>query len=56
MTEQNKIKDVDSDRLMVLRALPEKVINILTKQEIKDFLYKDVWPNSLKEKLKDYLE
>ncbi len=56
MTKQDKIKDVDPDRLRVLRALPEKVVNLLTKQEIKDFLYKDIWPNSLKEKLKDYLE
>jgi hypothetical protein len=47
---------VDADRLRALRALPEEIINLLTKQEINDFLYKDVWPNSLKEKLKDYLE
>ncbi len=50
------IKDVDPERLEVLRAFPKSVIEKLTKEEIRAFLYKDVWPDSLKEKLKEYLE
>jgi len=58
MTEEtsSKIKDVDLDRLTALRSLPDDIVETLTKQEIKAFLYKDVWPTSLREKLKDYVE
>lgn len=58
MGEKDKkiIKDVDPERLEVLRAFPKSIIESLTRQEIKAFLYEDVWPDSLKEKLKEYLE
>ena len=56
MSNKEKIKDIDPERLEVLRQLPKSIIAKLTKEEIRAFLYKDVWPNSLKEKLKDYLE
>ena len=51
-----KIKDVDPERLEALRSLPKSIIESLTKKEIKAFLYEDIWPESLKEKLKEYLE
>ncbi len=50
------IKDIDMERLEVLRRLPKDIIEKLTKEEVRAFLSKDQWPNSLKEKLKDYLE
>jgi len=58
MEEKNKRikKDVDPERLKVLRAFPKSIIESLTQEEIKAFLYEDIWPDSLKEKLKEYLE
>jgi len=38
-----------------LREFPAEVMRSLTKEEIKAFLYEDVWPNSLREKLRDYM-
>jgi hypothetical protein len=37
-----------------LKTLPESVLRTLTKEEVKAFLHDDVWPESLREKLKDY--
>ena len=51
----NKIKDVDTARLEVLRRMPKEILDKLTQEEIKIFLYQDEWPDSLREKLKDYL-
>ena len=45
----------DLKRLEALRKLPRDVTRTLTKKEIKAFLEDDEWPDSLKEKLKDYL-
>jgi len=59
MKEKKKkeiIRNVDSERIEVLRMLPKSIIETLTKEEIRAFVYEDVWPDSLKEKLKDYLE
>ena len=54
--KEKKIKDVDSKRLEALRSLPKEVLDTLTREEVKAFLYLDEWPDSLREKLKDYLE
>jgi hypothetical protein len=43
------------ERLEVLKKLPESILKTLTKEEIKAFLHDDVWPESLREKLKDYV-
>lgn len=51
----NLQKKPDLKRLEALRNLPKEVMHSLTKEEIKAFLQDDKWPNSLKEKLKDYL-
>jgi len=56
MEKKKKIKDVDPKRLEALRALPKSIIESLTDKEVKAFLYEDIWPDSLKEKLKEYLE
>lgn len=57
MAEKLREKDApDPMRLEVLRRLPKEIMEQLNKEEIKAFLYKDEWPDSLREKLKDYLE
>ena len=43
-------------RMEVLRALPAETMKSLTKDEIHAFLFDELWPDSLGEKLKEYLE
>ena len=56
MSGKEKITDVDSKRVEALRKLPKEVLDRMTREDVKTFLYKDEWPDSLREKLKDYLE
>ncbi|MBW2093801.1 MAG: hypothetical protein JRI80_02835 [Deltaproteobacteria bacterium] len=42
-------------RMEALRELPGEVLRTLSKEEINAFLFDEVWPDSLKEKLKDYI-
>ena len=46
----------DPGRLELVRRLPKEVMQSLTKEEIKAMLHDDEWPDSLREKLKDFLE
>ncbi|MBW2206919.1 MAG: hypothetical protein JRG79_08400 [Deltaproteobacteria bacterium] len=48
-------KKPDPARVKALQSLPKEIMASLTKEEVAAFLEKDVWPESLKEKLKDYL-
>lgn len=43
-------------RMEVLRELPAEIMRGLTKDEVKAFLFEEVWPDSLGKKLKEYLE
>ena len=52
--EELKEKEPIPERLEALKNLPESILKTLTKGEVKAFLYDDVWPESLREKLKDY--
>jgi hypothetical protein len=45
----------DPQKMKVLRSLPLKIKQSLTKEEVDAFLYEEVWPDSLEEKLKDYI-
>ena len=45
----------DPLRVKALQSLPREIMASLTKEEVAAFLEKEVWPESLKEKLKDYL-
>jgi hypothetical protein len=54
MTFQNK--DYDPMRMTVLRSLPQEVKDTLTQEEVDAFLRGEELPESLEEKLKDYLE
>ncbi|MFA4919128.1 MAG: hypothetical protein WC581_07745 [Thermodesulfovibrionales bacterium] len=55
MENKREAKKVDPVRLQALRDLPAEVIKSLTKEEMNSFLFKDEWPDSLQDKLKDYL-
>jgi len=50
------IKDIDMVKLEALRKLPADILETLTKMEVRAFLYKDEWPDSLREKLANYLQ
>jgi hypothetical protein len=41
--------------LAALSSLPREILESFTKEELQAFLYKDIWPDSLQEKLKDYV-
>lgn len=45
----------DPQKMQVLRSLPLEIKQSLTKEEVDAFLYEEVWPDSLKDKLKDYI-
>ena len=53
--KKNMKRDVDTQRLEAFKNLPEDIVKLLTKEEVKAFLHDDEWPDSLREKLKDYL-
>ena len=42
------------ERLEALKTLPESILKTLTKEEVKATLHDDLWPVSLREKLKNY--
>lgn len=46
---------IDPAKMQVLRSLPIEIKQKLTKEEVDAFLHDEVWPDSLKEKLQDYL-
>lgn len=48
-------KEYDPRRMAMLRSLPREVKESLTKEEADAFLLGHDLPESLKEKLKDYL-
>ena len=55
--EMTKVSGVPRHVMMeVLRELPAEIMKRFTKEEVRAFLFKEVWPESLAEKLKDYLE
>ncbi len=53
--EKPKNKEPLPGRMEVLRDLPADIMRSLTKEEIQAFLFKEVWPVSLSEKLEQYL-
>jgi hypothetical protein len=56
-SDQNtsKKKTPDPARVQALRMLPLEIKESITKEEANAILFEDVWPDSLKEKLKDYI-
>ena len=55
MTEENKHKEPLPGRMEVLRDLPADIMRSLSKEEVQAFLFEEVWPVSLSEKLEQYL-
>jgi hypothetical protein len=53
--DKTPCKSPDPGRLEALRLLPKEITETLTKEEISTFLFEDEWPETLAEKLKDYL-
>lgn len=45
----------DPQMMQALRSLPLEIKQSLTKEEVDAFLFEEVWPDSLKDKLKDYI-
>ena len=44
------------ERLEAMRNLPKEIMATLTKEEVAAFLHDEVWPDSLRVKLKDFME
>ncbi|MCP4575525.1 MAG: hypothetical protein GY846_04490 [Deltaproteobacteria bacterium] len=56
MEEKNQTnKDPLPGRMEVLRDLPADIMRSLSKEEIQAFLFEEIWPVSLSEKLEQYL-
>ena len=48
-------RQTSPERVQILKMLPKKIKESLTIEETNAILFEDVWPDSLQEKLKDYL-
>ncbi|MGD9160132.1 MAG: hypothetical protein PVG39_17085 [Desulfobacteraceae bacterium] len=55
MEENKNTKQPKPGRVEAFRELPEAILKTLTKEEVKAFMFEDEWPESLAEKLKDYM-
>jgi len=48
-------KSPDPERLEALKRMPKEILQALTREEVDAFLHDDVWPDSLRKKLKDFV-
>ena len=48
-------KKEENERKEAFRSLPENIKKMLTEEEVDAFLNKEVWPETLFEKLKDFI-
>jgi hypothetical protein len=55
METNSEKRKPDPAKMQILRSLPLKIKQSLTKEEVDAFLYEEIWPDSLKDKLKDYI-
>ena len=53
--EINKPQQPAPERLEALRNLPKDILETLSQDEVIAFLHEEMWPDSLREKLKDYI-
>ena len=53
--KKNRKRDLDTKRLEAFRNLPADIVKLFTKEEVQAFFCDDEWPDSKREKLKDYL-
>lgn len=45
----------DPQKLAALRSLPSHIRTQMTREEVDAFLFKEEWPDSLVNKLKEYM-
>lgn len=55
MDKKKNTKVPKPGRVEAFRELPGDIMRSFTKEEIRAFLFEDEWPESLAEKLKDYI-
>jgi hypothetical protein len=55
MDKQKNTKVPKPGRVEAFRELPGAIMGSFTKEEVRAFLFEDEWPESLAEKLKDYI-
>lgn len=55
MEKGNNIIKPKPGRVEAFRDLPEDILKVLSKEEIRAFMFEEEWPDSLAEKLKDYM-
>ena len=55
MTDESGRGLPDPAKMEALRNLPAEITNNLTKEEVKAFLHDEEWPDSLRDKLKEYI-
>jgi len=48
-------KKADPEKVKVLRMLPRELKESLTPEEVNAILFEEVWPDSLQDKLKEYI-
>lgn len=53
--ERSSKREPDPVRTQILKLLPREIKQSLTIEETNAILFDDVWPDSLYEKLKDYI-
>ena len=53
--KKSKNKEPLPGRMEVLRDLPADIMRSLSKEEIRAFLFEEIWPVSLSEKLEQYV-
>ena len=57
MSDENRQQGTpDPERAKALSNLPKEIMEQLTKEEVNAFLFEDLWPDSLRDKLKDFME
>ena len=54
MEKESTNKEPLPGRMEVLRDLPADIMRSLSKEEIRAFLFEEIWPVSLSEKLEQY--
>ncbi len=53
--KKDKKKKPDPERSEALKSLPPNIRQSLSEEEVELFLYEEVWPEELFEKLKDFI-
>ena len=56
MNDNKETRKPDPEKMRVLRSMPLQIKQSLTKEEVNAFLYEELWPDSLIEKLGEFLD